>query len=122
MSEQNVEACARLAKQDCVPCRGGVPPLEAGEQARLLGELGHGWTVVEGHHLEKVYSFPDFKGALAFTNAVGAIAEAQNHHPEIALGWGRVKVTVWTHKIDGLTENDFVLAARVEQANRDALH
>lgn len=103
-----------LASKQCIPCRGGVPPLAASERETLLKELGHGWRVVDGHHLEKEWTFPDFAGALAFTNRVGALAEEQGHHPDIHLAWGKVRLTVWTHKIDGLTESDFVFAAKVE--------
>lgn len=113
--------CFALADRTCAPCRGGVPPLEGDALSALHGELGHDWQLIETHHLEKAYSFPDFKSALAFTNAIGSIAEAHNHHPEILLGWGRVKVSVWTHKVDGLTESDFVFAANVEQARQDAV-
>jgi 4a-hydroxytetrahydrobiopterin dehydratase len=104
-----------LAQKQCVPCRGGVPPLTAAENDKLLRELGGGWKVVDNHHLEKEYRFPDFKEALAFTNRVGELAEAQGHHPDMHLAWGKVRVTVWTHKIDGLTESDFVLAAKADQ-------
>ncbi len=103
-----------LASRDCVPCRGGVPPLAGEELARLHRELGEAWTVVDGHHLEREFSFPDFAEALAFTNRVGAMAEEQGHHPDLLLAWGRVRVTIWTHAIDGLTESDFVLAARTD--------
>lgn len=106
-----------LAAKQCVPCRGGVPPLGAAEIERLLGELGpNGWQAIEDHHLDKEYRFPDFAQALAFVNRVGAIAEAQGHHPDLALAWGNVRVTIWTHKIDGLTESDFVLAAKFDAA------
>ena len=103
-----------LASKQCVPCRGGVPPLAAAEREALLEQLGHGWRVVDGHHLEKEWTFADFAGALAFTNRVGALAEQEGHHPDIHLAWGKVRLTVWTHKIDGLTESDFVFAAKVE--------
>jgi len=103
-----------LAQKECVPCKGGVPPLGAEALGRLLQELGGGWQVVEGHHLEKTYRFPDFVQALAFTNRVGELAEAQGHHPDIHLAWGKVGVTIWTHKIDGLTESDFVFAAKAD--------
>jgi 4a-hydroxytetrahydrobiopterin dehydratase len=103
-----------LAQKECVPCKGGVPPLGAEAQGRLLAELGGGWQVREGHHLEKTYTFPDFAGALAFTNRVGEMAEAQGHHPDIHLAWGKVRVTIWTHKINGLTESDFVFAAKAD--------
>jgi len=107
-----------LAKKACVPCRGGVPPLESKEIAGLLKVLGNNWQVVKNHHLEKEYEFKDFKQALAFTNTVGAVAEEQNHHPDILTTFGKTTVTIWTHKIDGLTESDFVFAAKVEEAHK----
>ena len=105
-----------LASLKCVPCRGGVPPLPEDARARLLGELGGDWTVEDGHHLTKTYRFDDFASALAFVNRVGALAEAEGHHPDIFLTWGRVRLDLWTHKIDGLTESDFVLAAKADRA------
>jgi 4a-hydroxytetrahydrobiopterin dehydratase len=111
------ESCAILAEKECKPCKGGVPPLEGQELQAYYQQLGSDWELVEDHHLEKQYSFDDFKQALAFTNKVGEIAEDQNHHPDILLGYGKVKVTIYTHKIDGLTESDFVFAAKVEEAN-----
>ncbi|MGI9038971.1 MAG: 4a-hydroxytetrahydrobiopterin dehydratase [Gemmatimonadota bacterium] len=105
-----------LATKSCVPCRGGVPPLDADEAAKLLAELDDGWKVIDTHHLEREYSFDDFAGALAFTNRVGAIAEEQGHHPDIHLAWGSVRLVIWTHKIDGLTESDFILAAKADRA------
>lgn len=110
------DTCAMLAAKECIPCKGGVPPLKGEELAELHGQLGNGWELIGEHHLEKTYAFPDFRAALAFTNAVGAIAEDQNHHPDIYLAWGKVKVQIWTHKIDGLTRSDFVFAAKVEKA------
>ncbi len=104
-----------LAARDCVPCRGGVPPLEAAENQDLLAQLGNDWQVIDDHHLQKKFKLKNFAEALAFTNQVGAIAEAQNHHPDIYLAWGKVEITIWTHKIDGLTESDFVLAAKCEE-------
>lgn len=101
-----------LASKECVPCRGGVPPLAGDELSQLMAQLGGGWQVVDGHHLEKDFRFPDFRGALDFTNKVGDLAEDQGHHPDIYLAWGKVKITVWTHKINGLTESDFVFAAK----------
>ena len=100
--------------RECIPCRGGVPPLEGEELDRLAEKLGAGWNLVKGHHLEKEFTFDDFKSALEFTNRVGETAEEQNHHPDIHLAWGKVRVTIWTHKIDGLTESDFILAARID--------
>ncbi|HEU5162498.1 MAG TPA: 4a-hydroxytetrahydrobiopterin dehydratase [Thermoanaerobaculia bacterium] len=99
----------------CVPCRGGVPPMTEPDITRYLQRLGGGWEVADGHHLRKEFRFRDFAGALAFTNRIGAIAEEQGHHPDIELAWGRVAVTIWTHKIDGLTESDFVLAAKIDK-------
>lgn len=106
----------QLALKDCVPCKGGVPPLEGEELTRLQKELDGDWDVVEGHHLEKHYQFSDFREALAFTNRVGELAEEQGHHPDIYLAWGKVKIEIWTHKINGLTESDFVFAAKADKA------
>jgi 4a-hydroxytetrahydrobiopterin dehydratase len=103
-----------LANETCVPCRGGVPPLASDEIRRLAAELDARWNVVADHHLEREYAFPDFATALAFTNRVGAVAESEGHHPDIHLAWGKVRVTIWTHKIDGLTRSDFVLAAKID--------
>jgi len=74
-----------------------------------------GWTVENGHHLQKSYDFPDFVSALAFVNRVGALAEQEGHHPDVHLTWGKVRIQIWTHKIDGLTESDFILAAKIEE-------
>lgn len=109
------EAMTALAERECVPCKGGVPPLKGAELVRLAAELGGGWRVVNEHHLEKEYPFKDFREALGFTNKVGELAEGQGHHPDIYLAWGKVKLTIWTHKIDGLTESDFVLAAKADR-------
>ncbi len=109
-----------LARKHCIPCKGGVSPLSAEEQGILLQKLPPGWQIPGNHHLEKTFSFPDFQSALAFTNRAGDIAEAENHHPEITLTWGRVTIRVWTHKIDGLTESDFVLAAKIDAACQES--
>lgn len=95
-----------------------MPALKGVPLQNLLKGLGRAWRVVKGHHLEKEFKFKDFKQALAFTNRVGALAEEQGHHPDIHLAWGKVRVTIWTHAIDGLTENDFVLAAKIEGIKR----
>lgn len=109
---------ADLADRSCVPCKGGVPPLTAEQIRPLLAQLD-GWTVVDNHHLERRYSLKDFAQALAFVNRIGAIAEQEDHHPDIYLAWGRVHVTIWTHKINGLTESDFVFAAKCDRAFRE---
>jgi 4a-hydroxytetrahydrobiopterin dehydratase len=104
-----------LASEKCVPCRGGVPPLHGDDLRQLEDTLGGGWQVVGEHHLEKEFTFPDFASALAFTNQIGAIAEEEGHHPDIYLAWGKVRVTIWTHKVEGLTRSDFVLAAKIDR-------
>ncbi|MCC6730309.1 MAG: 4a-hydroxytetrahydrobiopterin dehydratase [Chthonomonadales bacterium] len=107
---------SELAQKKCVPCASGEPPLKGADIARLRGEIGEGWHVVDEHHLEKEYRFTNFRDALAFTNRVGAIAEEEGHHPDIYLAWGKVRLVIWTHKAGGLTENDFILAARADAA------
>jgi len=104
-----------LAEKTCVPCRGGVPPLNADEIKHLTPQVDN-WNVIKNHHIEKEFRFPDFKTALDFVNRVGAVAEEQGHHPDIYLAWGKARVTIWTHKIDGLTESDFILAAKIDRA------
>ena len=108
-----------LSEKECIPCRGGVPPLEGAELDAFAKQLDAGWNVVEAHHLDKEFRFADFKGAFDFTIQVGELAEAQGHHPDIHLEWGKVRITIWTHKIDGLTESDFVLAAKIDGLDRD---
>jgi 4a-hydroxytetrahydrobiopterin dehydratase len=105
---------AELAERQCVPCRGGVPPLAGEEIEKLLAQL-EGWQVTNEHHLLKIYRSRDFRGSLQFVNRIGELAEAQGHHPDICFGWGKVEVTIWTHKINGLTESDFVLAAKIDK-------
>ena len=106
---------SELAEKECVPCKGGVPPLRGRDLTILLEELGNGWKIVDEHHLEKEYKFKNFREALDFTMKIGELAEAQGHHPDIYLAWGKVKLTIWTHKIDGLTESDFIFAAKADQ-------
>lgn len=112
---RNGRRTSPLAAETCVPCRGGVPPMRGEELRAVAAELGTGWRVVDEHHLEKEFRFPDFAEALSFTNAIGAIAEREGHHPDIHLAWGQVVVTIWTHKIDGLTRSDFILAAKIDE-------
>ncbi|NIM18836.1 MAG: 4a-hydroxytetrahydrobiopterin dehydratase [Candidatus Latescibacteria bacterium] len=105
---------SNLTEKKCVPCRGGVPPLQGDELESLHEELGKGWKIVDEHHLEKEYPFENFRQALDFTSKVGELAEEEGHHPDIYLAWGKVKLLIWTHKIDGLTESDFILAAKAD--------
>lgn len=105
---------SELASRECVPCRGGIPPLK-GEDLRNYHEQLPMWDVVNEHHIERTYKFPDFRQALDFVNRIGELAEQQGHHPNLFLTWGEVKVEIYTHKIDGLTESDFVLAAKIER-------
>ena len=104
-----------LAKKTCIPCKGGVPPLKGAKLDDLLEKLKNDWKIIKDHHLEKEYSFKNFKEALNFTIKVGELAENQGHHPDIFLAWGKVKLTIWTHKIDGLTESDFIFAAKADK-------
>ncbi len=109
-----MDSCELLATKECIPCKGGVPALKGQSLIDLSTQLAHGWKVIDEHHLEKEFSFKNFVEALEQTNRIGAIAEAQGHHPDIFLTWGKVGVKIWTHKIDGLTESDFILAAKIE--------
>jgi 4a-hydroxytetrahydrobiopterin dehydratase len=109
------ESGVNLAQKHCAPCRGGVPPLKGTELQKLSAQLPD-WRVVDEHHISKTFVFPDFKTALDFVNRAGAVAEAEGHHPDLYLTWGRVDVKTYTHKIDGLTESDFILAAKIDQA------
>ena len=105
---------SELASRQCVPCRGGVPPLKGQELTNLLSKLDK-WEVIDEHHLRKNFKFTDFREAQEFVNRVCKLAEQQGHHPDICFGWGRAEITIWTHKIDGLTESDFILAAKIDQ-------
>ena len=102
-----------LHQQHCIPCQGGVPPLDPKEQNRLAVEVPD-WAIKERHHLERNWEFPDFKSALDFLNQAGALCEERGHHADFEIGWGRVRASIWTHKIDGLTHSDFVLAAKID--------
>ena len=104
-----------LAEKECVPCKSGVSALKGTDVSALAKQLKPGWEVVREHHLERKFKLKDFREALDFTNQVGELAEAEGHHPDIYLAWGEVKITIWTHKVDGLTESDFVLAAKIDR-------
>ncbi len=110
MSEESYD----LSKRECKPCQSDVPALAGEELQKLHEQLNNNWRVVNGHHLEKEYSFKNFSDALAFTNKAGALAEEIFHHPDIFLTWGKAKISIWTHKIDGLNEADFIFAAKLD--------
>ena len=103
-----------LASMTCVPCKGGTPPLKGTNLAALEQQLPQ-WNVISEHHLVRKFTFPDFVKALAFVNKAGEVAEQQGHHPDILLGWGKAEITTWTHSVDGLTQSDFILAAKIDQ-------
>ncbi len=105
-----------LADMKCVPCRGGIPPMERKRAEELLRDLSPGWQLNQEGHLDRTYSFKNFVQALEFANQVGAIAEAEGHHPDLHIAWGKCRVEIWTHKIQGLTESDFYLAAKTDRA------
>jgi len=107
----------KLSERSCVPCKGGVPPLGAEEIARLNSQIS-GWQVNDSKRLVKHFKFDDFKQAMVMADKVAAIAEQQGHHPDLLVRWGELKVEIWTHKIDGLTESDFILAAKVDDCAR----
>lgn len=104
-----------LADQKCVPCRGGVPPMEEARAREMLAQLESGWELNKEGHLERTYPFKDFAQALAFVNKVGEVAEAEGHHPDLHLAYGKCVVELWTHKIKGLTESDFYMAAKADR-------
>jgi|SRR5690349_2984158 len=103
-----------LASKTCVPCRGGVPPLKGKELSDLHKQVPQ-WEIVDDHHIMRTFTFPDFRKALEFVNKVGDLAETQGHHPDILLAWGKAQITLWTHKINGLTESDFIMAAKIDE-------
>ena len=104
-----------LADRDCRPSRSGSSPLPGPAAVTLMAELDPEWSIVDGHHLAREFRFPDFRTAFEFVCRVAEIAEAADHHPDIHLAWGRVGLTIWTHSIGGLSENDFILAARIDR-------
>ena len=108
---------SELSAKKCVPCQGGVPGLTGNAITNLLKQID-GWEVVNEHHLNKEFKLPNFVTALAFVNQIGKLAEAEGHHPDIYLSWGKVGIQIWTHKIEGLTESDFILAAKIDELAR----
>jgi 4a-hydroxytetrahydrobiopterin dehydratase len=104
-----------LAKKECKACDGGTAPLKGDALKQMQNRLHDGWQVLDEQRLEKQYKFPDFGHALEFVNRVGEIAEEQNHHPDIYFTYGRARIQIWTHSINGLSENDFILAAKIDQ-------
>jgi len=104
-----------LTEKKCTECRVGTPPVVGAELQEYMQELKGGWKAIHEHHLEKEFTFKDFKDALAFTNKVGNLAEDEGHHPDLHLSWGKVRIVLWTHKINGLSESDFILAAKIDQ-------
>lgn len=106
---------SELSQRQCTPCRVGSKPLTEPALSHYHQHLTDGWQIIEGRRLEKFFNFKNFKEALEFTNKVGALAEEQQHHPDITLSWGKVRIQLWTHAIDGLHENDFILAAGIDR-------
>jgi 4a-hydroxytetrahydrobiopterin dehydratase len=104
----------KLTAKKCKPCKEGTEPLKGDALTDLEKQISSDWNLVDEHHLEKTYEFDDFKQALDFTRRVGEVAEAEGHHPDIYLAWGKVEIKVWTHKVDGLTESDFIFAAKAD--------
>ncbi len=116
MNETNNEVCS-LENKHCIPCSGGVPPLSEDEIKTYLKELSKNWAINSAGHLFKEFKFNDFMGPMGLANKVAALAEQEGHHPDITIAWGKFSVEIWTHKINGLTESDFILAAKIEAAN-----
>jgi 4a-hydroxytetrahydrobiopterin dehydratase len=104
-----------LAKKECKPCKSGTPALKGDALKQMQNQLDDGWRVLDEQRLEKQFKFPDFRHALDFVNRVGEIAEEQNHHPDIYFTWGKARIQIWTHSVQGLSENDFILAARIDE-------
>jgi 4a-hydroxytetrahydrobiopterin dehydratase len=117
VSGKKGEPMSTLAQRRCIPCQAGAPPLAADAIRPLLDQL-EGWEVARGHHLVKTFALADFAQALDLVNRIGAVAAEENHHPDLGLSWGRVEVRIWTHAVDGLTENDFILAAKCDAARQ----
>jgi len=104
---------SELSSKQCQSCKGDVSAISQDNQRKLLQQL-EGWEIIDNHHLTKSFTFSNFAKALEMVNSVGAIAEEENHHPDIYLAWGKVRIEIWTHAVDGLTESDFILAAKID--------
>ena len=117
MPSNSVPPGQPLARRTCIPCKGDIPPLQGAELDKLSAQLPR-WKVIEEHHIEKTFDFSDFRSALNFVQQVGDVAEEQGHHPDILLRWGKVKITIYTHKIEGLSESDFILGAKIDEIAR----
>ncbi|MEX0685478.1 MAG: 4a-hydroxytetrahydrobiopterin dehydratase [Balneolales bacterium] len=104
-----------LKERKCSACSGDTPSLQGEELQRYYNRISKHWNLVDGHHLERTYVFKNFRQALDFTNKVGELSEEEGHHPDIYLTWGKVKLTVYTHAIDALSENDFIWATKVDE-------
>jgi 4a-hydroxytetrahydrobiopterin dehydratase len=111
----NATMSSELAKKNCTPCKGGTPPLKGTALKQMQSQLGDGWRVLNEQKLEKQFKFPDFRQALTFVDRVGEVAEQQNHHPDIFFTWGEARIQIWTHSIGGLSESDFILAAKISE-------
>ena len=109
---ENLNTC--LVDKKCLPCQGGIPPLPAKEITKLLQELGHKWSINAAGHLYKEYKFSDFMGPMNLANKIAELAEKEAHHPDLKISWGLCAIEIWTHKINGLMESDFILAVKIE--------
>ena len=106
---------SKLAEKNCTPCRSSAVPLKGAALTSLLEELGSGWTIIDEHHLSNSFRLANFAEALALVNQIGKVAEEQGHHPDLHLAWGLVRVEMWSHSIDGLTESDFIICAKIDK-------
>jgi 4a-hydroxytetrahydrobiopterin dehydratase len=113
--KQNLLGKTPLAQRHCKPCSGNVPPMKGEDLAEHRKQLGEGWNVIGEHHMEKEFKREDWREAADLTRAIADLAEQEDHHPDVLLSYGKVKVTLWTHKINGLSQNDFILAAKIDR-------
>ncbi|HXW54046.1 MAG TPA: 4a-hydroxytetrahydrobiopterin dehydratase [Myxococcota bacterium] len=104
-----------LAREQCIPCQGGVPPMSIIEAQKMLPSLNEGWSVNSAGHLERVFLVRNFVEALNLANSLGKVAEDNGHHPDLLVSYGKLRAEIWTHKIGGLSRADFVLAAKFDE-------